>query len=389
MNLLYNKTMALTPIVRYKEVVYCAEDDNTLQIVKEDIEGDYPKLDELPWYFGRKCLLIDSINSGTGRDTGNDIALDLIIPLFELLEIEFEYLRTLSRSSVDDFAANSAVDDDLFVIFISGDTSISEFVNSLPANEHLNRKLTIANIAAGTGNALLLSLKICDPIESVANLFVDSTRPIELNKVKFVNCTLNITVADQAIKHVTQRFFMAVFSWLFHAALVADSDTPTLRKLGLQRFGIAAKKNLESLQEYRAKLAVDGTELSAHSHSYLLYTNLSNLEKNFKISPKGNLRDLYLVEVPSEVQGAELMTVMTKLYQDGAHVDADEVNYLQVTKSSRLTIPSEVEESKLRFCIDGSIIQLQRGNTTEHITIEIIKSGIPGWEIEIVSKELD
>ncbi|RLV88935.1 hypothetical protein JA1_005429 [Spathaspora sp. JA1] len=132
---------------------------------------------ELPPYLTtNKVFIVDSIKSGTGRDVDNKNLYSTIIqPLFKLLQIEYEYFATTSANSIIEFA-QSLKSDDVTIIFISGDTSINEFINGL-SESRANRNITIFPIPNGTGNGLALSVNLTSPIDSISKLITSTNKP--------------------------------------------------------------------------------------------------------------------------------------------------------------------------------------------------------------------
>ncbi len=172
-----------------------------------------------------------------------------------------------------------------------------------------------------------------------------------------------------------------VASYGFHSTLVADSDTPELRKFGDQRFQLVAAELLKSPRRYKARVTMtrkltdaeaqvyhDGHKvvpvneepISRSHHAYILCTLVSNLEKTFTISPHSEPLDgkLRIVHFDSG-SGEEIMHIMTAAYDGGKHVSkGTNVGYEEVE-----SVKVDFEEEKgewLRVCIDGLIVRVEK-----------------------------
>ncbi|ODV97432.1 hypothetical protein PACTADRAFT_49145 [Pachysolen tannophilus NRRL Y-2460] len=387
----------------------CIESTDTSYELKEKVlenvpeDSKVPEVPEVPVVLSSSLpaqfkqdnlVVIDSVNSGTGRsEFEKDLYSKILGPILKKLGISHTYFKTTSSSSISEFAKSIELNHQSYlIIFISGDTSINEFLNSLPiaVNNNINTPLYIANISAGTGNALMSSLGANSPIQCIQQLFVGSPSKFHLYETQFKpSGGLNL----QNNQIVSKMLFFAVTSWCFHSSLVADSDTPELRKLGVSRFGVAAQQNLEKEQRYDGDLKIsnfkDKTIISEINgpYSYLVITPLTNFEEKFKISPLGNVKEnsLYIIELGFQQDNNVLLDVMKEVYDNGSHIKDEKVNYLKVEDGKEIHLKiNSTEDSKLRFCVDGTIIKLIH-DTDENLEL-VIKGGVelPGWDLFLV-----
>lgn len=187
-----------------------------------------------------------------------------------------------------------------------------------------------------------------------------------------------------------------VFSWALHASLVALSDTAKMRAHGLDRFKMAAATLLEEGHVYAAKIRLrpEGVDKwidlehktgDAHQHSYVLATQVSNLEEKFCISPESKLKDGDLrLLATGQLPSATIMNILNAAYQDGRHIEdfQEEVSYLKID-SLRIEF-DEPDERHRQVCIDGKIVAIEEKGWVE--VKRVPASGIDGRRvIELVS----
>lgn len=304
--------------------------------------------------------------------------------------------RTTSANSIKELTKNvflpkALVGKTSFIIIFSGDGGIVDIINGLlESEEALNEKSfarpNVALLPLGTGNALANSTGITgDRTLGLSTLLRGSSLPLPLFSVKFVppaSLYMPNSPSSEPRPAIASAHGAVVFSWGLHAALVADSDTPEYRKLGAQRFQMAAKENLfpsdGSLpHEYKAKVAYLVTkrghdqekqfvEIDRSSHLYVLCTMVSNLEAGFTISPESKPMDgkLRLLNFgPMEGGGSAIMSVMTEAYQGGGHVKNNAVGYEEI-QEMRVHM-NETDERWRRVCIDGTIYVVPEGGSIQ------------------------
>lgn len=352
---------------------------------RDDFSGVF-RIESLPRFLSQSVYIIDSANSGTGRSSGPDVWNDILQPAFNFLGVTFHYLRTTSRTSVAEFAHNFA-ESDATIVFISGDTSITEFVNALPSLEISNR-LTIFPIPAGTGNSLALSLGHLDIASSIEILLTSRNNPTPLNlySAKFPGHSSIVNGKDiQSMG--SQMIFLVVFSWAFHASLVADSDSPEMRKKGIERFKLAAQTNLLKEQRYLGKTSVGEGEIVEGPYAYWLVTLAQRFEPSFLILPCGSISDdnLYLVAFKSEPSddGQYIMDVMNQVYDRGSHIKNPKVTYRRVPRGQTVLLQVD-PASHNRFCLDGTIIHNHAGEQDSTITVSAIGNSFRSWLFYVI-----
>lgn len=301
-------------------------------------------------------FVIDLVRSGARVLT--HLVYNLVLrPLLTLSGNTHTYIETILATAIIEFARRFTAANAL-VVFILGDTSINEFINHLPTTT--KGKVTIAPIPAGTGNSLALLFDI-DSVEAAVNrLFLSSfTQPLYAYQAKYSG---------------TSRLFLVVFSWCFHAALVADLDTPELRKHGLVRFQMAAQANLAKPNQYQGKINADGKEIDG-PFAYFVATPSVRFEPTFIISPQGDIRQnsLYVISFPS---GLDILEIMNQVYDNGAHIKNPNVNYIKVKDTLTLTHRAQSDDEK-RFCIDGEIVSIEDGE----VVLSAVGNDAHGWQL--------
>lgn len=303
----------------------------------------------------KDITIIDSILSGIGRNESHDIYRRIIEPLFQLLGIRYRYLVTQNKNSVKEFALSLDPSKEKTIIFLSGDTSISEFVNHLPNSEQ-EATVNVIIIPCGTGNSLSLSLGADNTIKAVANILFGGKIPFNLYQATFPKDSFHL-FQDMKTEIKEPLVFTTVLSWAFHASIVADSDTKELRKFGIERFKMAAMKNLEQEQKYEGYVMIDNTSVKG-PFAYWLVTGANRFEPTFEILPDGDIGDdsLYMVAVSAKYS-SELLDIMKEVYDNGRHIEDEKVMYMKITKGQKIKLKVGAD-SKNRFCLDGSIVVL-------------------------------
>lgn len=290
--------------------------------------SDFIPVDSRPQF--KNLTVIDSVKAGKARSNTYSTAL---LPLLEAAQIKHTYIETTSPTTIEDFAA-SLGDYSGSYVFISGDTSIHEFVNGLQEPQKFGGIISV--IPAGTGNALANSLELSSVETAVERFFFGHPEQFP------------IYVATTGSKSL---YSLVVVSYGFHANLIAQSDTAEYRKLGNERFQVVAKQLLQQPQKYKSRIYLDKSEvpLPNDETSYVLFTTMKVLEPGFTISPDGDCKSLNLVRIDAPLN---LMEYMVMAYNGGAHVkEESKVDYMKTT-SARLEIPKDSV-----ICVDGFILK--------------------------------
>ncbi|EAQ87278.1 hypothetical protein CHGG_03897 [Chaetomium globosum CBS 148.51] len=252
----------------------------------------------------------------------------------------YQVTVTESSDTIRDFAQGLGRDGyatERTVILLSGDGGVTDFLNGQdrgpppPDNALLP---TIALLPLGTGNALFHSLH--KPLYTTTTTTNPTPSPL--------------------------------------------SDTPAYRVHGAKRFAMAAGELLKLGHVYDVVVGVrrggdgggggsegesgEGVEgeggEGGNGFNYILATLVSNLEKTFAISPKSRPLDgrLRLVHF-GDVGGAKTMEIMMAAYREGEHVGMPEVGYEDVDEV-KVTVAEEDPRWR-KVCVDGSIVELERG----------------------------
>ncbi len=370
----------------------------TFEEIKNPLYTEVPVIDlkHLPEYLLSTIHIIDSVNAGSHNP---DIYENILQPILESLRLNHTYIQTTAVTSIANYAKDLKVVPTTIVL-LSGDTSIHEFINSLRSNKTDKTKLFLSVIPTGTGNALASSLGYPNPVTAIKAFFRGNNNPLNIPKVEFSSGSYDLGTKSS----ITDLRWIVVVSWGFHAALVADSSSSEYSKLGTQKFKIAAEKNLSRDQIYKGTVDFKGSQITSLTeppktdqlndvhlpgpHSYLLITNVSNLEEKFIISPKSkpaNNGKLHLVEF-GFVNGEKIMEIMNQVYLQGKHIENPEVGYFELKKPDRssptLVIQAnEEEEQNRRWCVDGRIVVL---GGDQKVIIRHSDNIVNRWELQII-----
>ncbi|KAI5865058.1 ATP-NAD kinase-like domain-containing protein [Durotheca rogersii] len=311
-----------------------------------------------------------------------------------------DFARDIHRADKDDSEATAPQQT---ILLLSGDGGIIEILNGKAATEgpaappHLP---LVAVLPLGTGNALFHSVhkfvrttgpKPSGLVQGLRSLFTGKAAPLPSFIAEFSAGSRLVTYTspdeqssspDAAPEGrgdaVSSLRGVIVASYGFHSQLVWESDTPEYRKHGAKRFGMVAQQLLGESHAYEAVVELtgrDGAETrtlgdggggGGDRHAYVLAAMVSNLEATFTISPASAPLDGKLRVVRfGAADGAQIMEVMRRAYDGGAHVGMrwraadgterrvayDEARELRVTTRER-------DPRWRKVCVDGSIVEL-------------------------------
>ncbi|KAI9851555.1 MAG: hypothetical protein M1838_003387 [Thelocarpon superellum] len=346
---------------------------------------------------GANVHIFISTTSGTGKAV--DFFSAILQPTFSALNLSpsrYTVHKSESAQSLIAFSTSILLPRALqgtpqTVVLLSGDGGVHDIINALfssptpPASTPIYTPPTLALLALGTGNALSHSLHLTQDTNTLGlrALLHGTPRPLPLFRARFSTGACILTDEERssipipAADHVIRG--AVVLSFGLHASLVGDSDTTAYRQLGAQRFQQAAKDLLfpsdgSQAHTYRATLTITPsasprtpTTLTETTHSYILATLVSNLEKTFTVSPLSTplSPSLRLLRIPP-LSGADLMKIFTLAYDHGAHVTHPSVSYEEVAALRIVLDADDVEAEKWRrVCVDGTIVRLEPGGWVE------------------------
>ncbi|KAG7739576.1 hypothetical protein KL923_002423 [Ogataea haglerorum] len=294
-------------------------------------------------------VVLDSVKSGNRVPT-KDVYKQLLLPLLDSWNLSHRYVATTSPETIREVAASVSGAPTLLVL-ISGDTTITELVNSVARNA----TVTLLTVPMGTGNAFAHSIGLSTPLAAVHALTTGTTRALRLYEAVFEQGSQ--LLAQGGAQPVSSVRFLVVGSWGLHACLVADSDSPELRKLGNERFKVAARRVLEQNPVFHGSFRADGLAVENHAAlSYFVVAAVPRFEATFEISPASDpaenaLHVVYFHHQPP----ATVMEIMGQAYNAGKHVQDPRVGYLKAR-----TVELEIHEQDARLrriCVDGLIVQ--------------------------------
>ncbi|TID25396.1 Histone transcription regulator 3 [Venturia nashicola] len=352
--------------------------------------------------------VVVSTMSGTGQASNfYKNVLEPLLRKFDLLESrDFELQTTNSASTITELTASifcpRAANKSQNIVLLSGDGGMSDIINGIMEAEDARGDKWIAPtinlVPIGTGNALANSSGIIGPGDNtfgLRSLFCGQPKPVPIFRVTFTEGARLLsnegTKADP-LKTTSQSLYGAVVcSWALHATLVADSDTKEYRKHGDKRFAMVANdlvnpKDGSGPHSYKGDLKL----LKAHAetrtqtfddqlteqkeHCYLLATFCSKLDANFTISPRSRPLDgrLMLVRFGPQNNAQEIWRLMGNGQELLANDPA--VTYREV--DGFMIAFEEEEERWRRVCVDGHIIQVEKGGqltVSKHVGGEVVR----------------
>ncbi|KAL4911687.1 ATP-NAD kinase-like domain-containing protein [Aspergillus aurantiobrunneus] len=266
------------------------------------------------------------------------------------------------------------------IILFSGDGGLCDVINSFHGTPKCIRTApNIGLIPAGTGNALASSTGLlAHPKASLTALLRGKPVPLPVFVATFSRRAGYVQDGQTRPPTTDESSPLRIYggvvaSWGLHAALVAESDTVEYREFGAERFKMAANELLfpsdgRETHEYNGTItlikrdnqrSIEHEEVIEHKkHMYVLATLVSNLEKDFMISPNsapldGSLRFLHFGPMPSQ----RAMQLLSAAYRNGRHIHEDDVMYSEI-EGFKVDF-HEIDEKWRRVCIDGRVVMVE------------------------------
>ncbi|KAF8427740.1 hypothetical protein EV426DRAFT_588183 [Tirmania nivea] len=396
----------------------------------------YPEWLDITGGRSELTVIVSTGGDGNGKSKAELLYGNLVKPVLKEIglfegsagEVEsssarYNVIYTTSQYSIEEFIKKFHVAHsqrpNQTLLLLSGDTSLFEVLNCLPNPLPPSLpKLHLSLLPTGTGNALCSSLYL--QYHPLSSLLLGSPQNLPLFHTQF---SPNSLLVSQSGKHpIPDRglYGAVVLSWAFHASLVADSDAPSYREKypGTQRFQIAARENLTPLPHlYNGRIFVQRhpngawedlqKELSEEDRGYwyFLATLVSRLEATFLINPlgeplDGKLRVVHFAKLPAPARAAmeahtmgakSIIQAMEAVYDQGKHVELPGVGYerdgvegVRVQVDEEDYVPEgegaaeRGRERWRRICIDGAIVELQKGGWVE---VRRIPEGLEGVKL--------
>ena len=331
----------------------------SFQLYQNETESDSKNNTDFKWLTDQqKLVVIDSVNSGKGRTDKNDIYSIVIRPIFERLKLRHEYLKTTSEESIKDFAEHGIDSTKNYtIVFISGDTSISELFNNLKHRNKMGdlRTLSILPIPMGTGNAWSSSLGLTSPLHAFDNFLHGNLRSSEFPLYKAI-------FPDE-----TSILFIIILSLGFHANLLHACNVPNFLKIGIERFQLVSKTILET---YDLNISMT-TNNTTKEYAYFALINTPKLEPNYIPSPQSDALEsrLHVLGHLKIASREQLTERIMQGYQNriGQKLKSDSITYyelLDIPKNGTdITLNNDPISSpsyKFEVCCDGYLFNLDQ-----------------------------
>lgn len=308
-----------------------------------------------------QIIVIDSVKSGTSRNDRSDLYKLVIEPLFQSLGVEYKYIKTESENSIRDFARRTSFQSGFKydILFLSGDTSISEFINALATTilRSAKYRISILPVPLGSGNALATSLGFKTPLQALITY---------LNSNK--KCS-PLPLYDAQLPNSTSMIFFIILSLGFHANLLHCAEDPKYKSMGVERFQVASKTVFESY-DLNVGIAVNG--LQSQSYSYFAVIAAPNLEPTYKPSPKSSVlkKELHILGYKAGICLEDLQDKIMRGYHNKDGEDIQEIGtiYQCFQKNLELSIKTGHNAPKYRYdmCIDGYLLNLEDCNSKDN-----------------------
>ncbi|KAL2803320.1 ATP-NAD kinase-like domain-containing protein [Aspergillus granulosus] len=339
-----------------------------------------------------KLHFIISTASGTGM--AKPLFTRILQPLLSYLDIDcYQVHETQSARSITDlchslFIPQAEAGVQQTIVLLSGDGGLCDIIDAFYNSAKNFRAIpNISLFPAGTGNAMASSTGLLtNPKAALLALLCGKPFPVPVFAAMFSHGASYVqdgqTQSPTASEMSCQKIYGGVVaSWGIHAALVADSDSIEYRKFGSDRFKMAANELLYpsdgteshrycgSVTLFRRNDCGQGnTEqeetLDTKEHMYVLATLVSNLEKDFVISPKSNPLDGSFRMIRfSPLLPERAMQVLSLAYQNGQHIQDNDVMYCEI-EGFRIGF-DEPEGKWRRVCIDGRVVMVEEGGWME------------------------
>lgn len=306
-----------------------------------------------------RIVVIDSVASGIGRTPQNDFYKVVMEPVFSHLALTHRYFKTDSAKAIAEFAKKIDTDRDYTLIVLSGDTSILELLNNLPATNNAAAKhsIDILTIPLGSANALANSVDCTSPTATFASFLSGNAtpQPLPLYEVRFPGGSTTL--------------FFIIFSMGFHANLLhLCTNHPKYSKMGVERFRLASTEILENydLDIPLVVKSCSGTTITANNFSYFAIINTPNLEKTYIPSPSSSVlkRQLHILGYTSELTPEELTVDILKGYElhRGDTLSGPGIVYEPIEEDFEVVMQlddAEAPDYKFEVCCDGLLSNLR------------------------------
>jgi len=354
-------------------------------------------------------------NPACGAGDGYTFVRDHVLPVLHDAGKVIDNLIITERAGhagevVVDLLKASSNSEQTTLILSSGDGTLHEIINavctSVTGDLKSIQSLAIALVPSGTANALFSSLFPADPFPA-ANPVVHRMTAVRqfLQRDQVVPLTLAKTIIRDGTQIMQEVLSAVVTSTALHASILHDSEALRHTVPDLNRFKLAAAKNIEKWYSGNAKLIPletgevlrfdndrgefipesAGTMFKGPFTYFLSTVNVDRLEPQFRITPLQTrlafdepqsmdiimLRPTRNENVQDDEKGrasaVESMTrVLSGAYRDGAHMSMrfSEENYenKHIVEYFRCGgwqwIPDKSDDYAHLLCCDGTIFQI-------------------------------
>ncbi|CAL9727761.1 hypothetical protein MOUN0_A05490 [Monosporozyma unispora] len=328
--------------------------------------------------------VLDSIHSGIGRNESNNIYNIVLSPILKKLEINHEYIKSTDSKFISEWAKQfKEHTKEVTIILISGDTSVSEFINSLPRVS--KRNINILPIAMGTANALANSLNLNCPIDTFNKLL---TQKLISNELPLYN----VIFPDNSSK-----LFFIILSLGLHANLLHKSNDIEYNGMGVEKFQLASQEILQNYDLNQKISIVKACTTIINNFAYFALINVPKLEEHYIPSPKSKLFESelhvlgYLSNLPKDTLISKIMQGYENQLND--NIESAGTIYKSLQDNFCIKLPSwdgKIPRYKYEICCDGLLYNLLDfipldESRKDTLSIQFMGSNIKGNNIKVFS----
>jgi len=182
------------------------------------------------------------VNPVSGKKQGVQLLENIGMPIFDELKISYKIVRTTHEGHVQEYVASLDCSKlDTFLIF-SGDGLLFELLNGLyrkTDSTALFRRIQIAIVPAGSGNALCCSLGIQSVLDGVIRIVKGRIKAFDLCKVKQPG--------------VEDHLSSIMVTWGMISSIDFDSEK-YFRWMGEPRFTVQTVMEVAKKRQYQARV---------------------------------------------------------------------------------------------------------------------------------------
>lgn len=382
--------------------------------------------------------IINSVHDGSQQSS--DVYFSILVPLLKRFGVSHVYVATSSPQTIPNHAKSFSSSST--VLFLAGDTSISEFVNSL-IDQPLARRLREPNstpttdplhlnlmcIPTGHSNSISRSIGHLSIAKAISRIFIGELQPLANFQVVFppgssLVASSSLRSSNSCLPaystiplgpQPTAFHTLSILSWEFHARK-ADTRSPDRQSNSQERHAqehrnpgaiyIQQNEQIHAVQvsphnhPKNASPSTSSSSLIGFPHSNVL-TLGNGLGGRYIISPESKSptsRDLHLVRYPY-MDNASLLHLIEAPYPNAAHPNTNCMDHINISPTPAVpedvpvlavTVSPEAQDTQgsQPWSFDGQIVQVPAvrdpNNQEQKVRIYTPTYICNGWKLFIV-----